>query len=72
MLGVESQGQSLEGVLAKRLIVLAHVHKHALLVGELLVLLKSVVQAQRQRDSIDLRLGVDWLLRINGFIFLLA
>lgn len=37
--GMKSERQHLEGVLAKRLVVLAHVHKEALLVRQLLVLL---------------------------------
>ena len=43
MLGMESQWQHFESVLAKGLVVFTHVYKHSLLVGQLLVLFELIV-----------------------------
>ena len=64
VLRVERQRQHLEWILAQRFIVFAHVHKHALLVGQLLVLLQLVVEAQWERDLVELALGVGGLERL--------
>ena len=69
MLRVERQREHLEWILAQCFIVFSHVYKHALLIGQLLVLLQLVVKAQRERDLVDLTLRVGGL---NGLVLALA
>ena len=53
--GMKGERQYLEGILAQRLVVLAHVHEEALFVRQLLVLLQLVVQAERKHYFFKLR-----------------
>ena len=53
VLCMKRQREHLKGVLAERLVVLPHVHKHALLVRQLLVLFKFIVEAEWEGDPID-------------------
>ena len=75
LLRVECQREYLEGVLAKGLVVLPHVHKHAFFVRKLLVLLKLIIEAEWKGNFVNpsglLRRGrhqyllLDWLFRFN-------
>ena len=57
VLRVERQRQYFEGVQPQRLIVFPHVHVHSLLICQLLVLFKLVVEFEGEHDFVDLGLG---------------